>query len=226
MIVIVKKGAFAAAAAAAACLFLLCLVLSHASAAVSSPGLCTVVIDAGHGGVDPGVVGVSGSKESEINLSIAKSLGDRFTESGFRVVYTRKDEGGLYGAFTPGFKKRDMQKRRQIIEDAVPAAVISVHQNSYPSDPSRRGGQVFYRADSADARALAEHIQARLNALSGKGHAALAGDYYILNCTAYPSVIVECGFLSNAEEEALLRGEDYREALARAVFAGVLSYLA
>ena len=221
----VKKGMIVAAAAALAAVIALSVCFAHISSAMSSPGIFTVVIDAGHGGADPGVIGVSGTKESEINLAVAKALGEKFRSAGFRVVFTREGEGGLYGAFSSGFKRRDMQKRKEIIESAAPAAVISVHQNSFPAQPSRRGGQVFYNVLSAEGRALAEHIQANLNVLSGKALSALAGDYYMLNCTAYTSVIVECGFLSNAEEERLLADGDYREKLAGAVFMGALAFL-
>ena len=119
-----------------------------------------------------------------------------------------------------------MQARREIIEAASPNAVISVHQNSFPADRPRRGGQVFFRQGHAAGESLASSIQGRLNALGGNDFSPLRGDYYMLNCTDYPSVIVECGFLSNAEDERLLRTESYREQVAYAVFCGVLSFFA
>lgn len=215
-----------------ACALLLCLLLcvcvplSAASRAAQALPF-TVVIDAGHGGVDGGVLGVQTKvKESDLNLQIAKLLRERFAQAGIRAVLTRTNAGGLYGAATAGYKRRDMERRREIIEENAPNVVLSVHQNYFPADRTRRGGQVFYRAGSAEGRALAAAVQERLNALGGRGYAPLAGDYFMLNCTGYTSVIVECAFLSNAEDEALLLTEEYRAKLADAIFTGVLAYLA
>ena len=184
----------------------------------------TVVIDAGHGGVDGGVVGASGSVESRLNLLYAKSLGDIFAERGFRIVYTRKDEGGLYGQATEGFKRRDMARRAELIEQASPDVVISVHMNHF-ADGSRRGPQVFFQEDVQEGKALADSVQTALNDFTGNDHAALGGDFFITRCCDRPSVIVECGFLSNVEEESLLLQSDYREKLTETIFRGVMLYL-
>ncbi len=187
-----------------------------------------IVIDAGHGGVDAGVYGVeSGVRESDINLAIAKQLKGYFTDAGFKVVLTRKDNGGLYGLPTKGFKMRDMKKRKQIIEDCNADMVISIHQNSCPI-PSKRGGTAFFDKSSESGKALAEAIQAELNGLEEcvKKNSALAGDYYMLKCTDNPSVIVECGFLTNAEDDKLLNSEEYRDKVAYAVFKGAISCFA
>ena len=104
----------------------------------------TVVIDAGHGGIDGGVVGVDGVKESALNLAYSKTLGEIFERAGFNVVYTRKNEGGLYGLATNGFKLRDMKERKRIIEEAQPDLMISVHMNKF-SASYRSGPQVFYQ---------------------------------------------------------------------------------
>ena len=188
----------------------------------------TVVIDAGHGGVDGGVVGkTSGRKESDINLSISRYLQEEFEEAGFLVVQTRPTEAGLYGMATAGYKRRDMQKRAEIINSNSPALMISVHQNFF-SLSSRRGAQVFFRENSENSRTLACSIQSALNNMpeSMKKTDALKGDYYVLNCNDFPAVIVECGFLSNAEDEALLLSREYQKRLARVIKEGALSYLA
>lgn len=209
------------------CLLLLACVPLSALSRASLAAPFTVVIDAGHGGIDGGVVGVRTKvKESDLNLMIAELLCERFEEAGFRAVLTRTNAGGLYGLPSAGYKRRDMERRREIIEEAAPNLVLSVHQNYFPSDFSRRGGQVFYRAGSEEGAALALCIQERLNALGGGTFSPLTGDYYMLNCTEYPSVIVECAFLSNAEDEALLLTEEYRGKIADAVFAGALAWLA
>lgn len=184
----------------------------------------TVVLDAGHGGVDPGVA-AGGVRESDINLLLVKELRRLFADAGFRVVLTRKNAGGLYGLPTPGFKRRDMAERRRIIQEAAPDLVISVHQNSFPAQPSRSGAQVYYKKGDAAASRLAACIAAPLSRACGGRCAALVGDYYILNCSAFPSVIVECGFLSNAAERKKLCSAAYRRTLARAVFGGALAFL-
>ncbi len=188
----------------------------------------TIVIDAGHGGVDGGVVGsTTGVKESDVNLALSRLLQEEFEDAGFRVVLTRETEAGLYGAATAGYKRRDMQKRAQIISESHPALVISVHQNFF-SLPSRRGAQVFFREDSERSHTLACMIQSALNGMEEcvRQYQPLRGDYYILNCSDYPSVIVECGFLSNAQDEALLMSGQYRAKLVKAISAGALSFLA
>ncbi len=187
----------------------------------------TVVIDAGHGGVDGGVVGTTtGTKESDINLSIARILQREFEEAGFSVVQTRPTEAGLYEAATAGYKRRDMQKRAEIIQKNAPSVMISVHQNFF-SDPARRGAQVFYREDNDASKTLACLVQTSLNSMPEcvKKTAALAGDYFVLNCSDTPSVIVECGFLSNPQDEALLIGREYQEKIAAAIAAGTLTFL-
>ena len=118
-----------------------------------------------------------------------------------------------------------MLKRKQIIERAEPVAVVSVHQNKYPIS-SRKGGQAFFRKESDSGRALAAAIQEEFNGLSGKSYAPLVGDYYMVNCTEYPSVIAECGFLSNPEEEALLVTEAYQKKVAYALYKAIVSFIA
>ncbi len=187
----------------------------------------TVVLDAGHGGVDGGVTGVnSGVKESEVNLAVVKKLQVFLEQSGINVILTRKTDAGLYGLAVKGFKKRDMQKRKEIIENAVPTVMVSIHQNAYAGS-KRRGAQVFYRKDSGAGALLANSIQTQLNDMPEcvKKSTALAGDYYMLNCTDYTSVICECGFLSNSEDEALLLTDEYREKIAYAIYKGIISYL-
>lgn len=197
------------------------------TASASESVRLTVVIDAGHGGIDGGVVGIeSGVKESDINLDLSRRLMRSFEDAGFYVVMTRETEAGLYGTATAGYKKRDMKKRSDIIHENNPALVISVHQNFF-SMRSRRGAQVFFRETNERSKTLACLIQASLNDMPEcvKKTDPLKGDYYILNCNDYPSVIVECGFLSNAEDEAMLLSGDYRDKLAAAISAGALRYL-
>lgn len=198
------------------------------SAASVNPNMPTVVIDAGHGGIDNGVQGITTkTDEADINLSISRFLKGHFTAAGFNCVMTRTNEAGLYGDTSKGFKMRDMKKRRKIIENCNADMVISVHQNFCPL-PSKRGGIVFFDKSSAVSSSLAQNIQCELNSLPQcvKPAEAMHGDYYMLKCTQSPSVIVECGFLSNAEEDKLLNDENYQRAVAYAIFKGAVSYFA
>ena len=187
-----------------------------------------VVLDAGHGGIDGGVTGrATGAKESDVNLAIVHCLKIELEDMGFEVILTRKTEAGLYGAATKGFKKRDMQRRKEIIEESNPDLVISVHQNFYPTKKTR-GGQVFYKKNAKKSKALAVSLQDKINALyqeqGAKNRKIQTGDYFMLDCCVCPSVIVECGFLSNADDEKLLINEGWQKRLAQSLAAGVVAY--
>ena len=189
-----------------------------------------IVVDAGHGGMDGGVSGrVTGVKESDLNLAISLLLKEELTDMGFEVTLTRRTEAGLYDTTARGFKKRDMQRRKEIIEEAHPDLILSIHQNLYPTK-STRGGQVFYSKKEEGAKRLAEGIQGKLNALYAeegvKGRKIAPAEYFMLQCYPCPSVIVECGFLSNTQDEALLCSAVWKKRLAQEIAGGVLSYFA
>ena len=186
-----------------------------------------VVIDAGHGGGDAGVVGSkSGVSEAEINLLVAFTLKRQLEERGVRVVMTREKKSVLEDGI--GSKSDDFEKRKSIINDNSPDLVISIHQNKFP-DSTRRGAQVFYNVSSEQGKSLATAVQTSLNNLNqekvGRSFSALKGDYYILNCSPYPSCIVECGFLSNPNDEELLLNAEYRENLSALIVKGTFAYL-
>jgi N-acetylmuramoyl-L-alanine amidase len=161
-----------------------------------SPLLPVVVIDAGHGGIDAGVRGIStGAKESDVNLEIAQFLRGFFVSAGFRCVMTRTTTGGLYGVFSKGFKMRDMQKRKEIILSANASLVVSVHQNFCPL-PSRRGAQVFYNGEREGGKALADCIQGSLNDMDEcvKKTSALAGTIICSSARARRRWMLSAGF--------------------------------
>ena len=195
--------------------------------AVTPPAKYNIVIDAGHGGIDGGVTGVKTKvRESDVNLAIAKKLERLLSGSGFNVVMTRTGSGGLYGVLSSGFKKRDMQKRKQIIQNCNPKAVISVHLNSC-GESGRRGAMIYYSDVGDENFSLARAVCDRFNLSEKKARACVAvpGDYFILNVSPCPAVICECGFLSNAEDEALLLTDEYREYIAETIFCGVMDFL-
>lgn len=227
--IVFKKGILIAAAAiigVGAAIGICCGAAASAVSSLSSVSEKVIVIDAGHGGVDAGVLGINTkTRESDINIAIAKQLKGYFVNAGFAVVMTRKTNAGLYGAPTKGFKMRDMKKRKQIIEESGADMVISVHQNFCPI-PSKRGGTAFFDKASESGKTLADCIQKSLNALNEgiKPNEALEGDYYMLKCTQSPSVIVECGFLSNTEDEKLLTSSEHQKEIAYAIFKGAVSF--
>ena len=189
------------------------------------PFVATIVIDPGHGGVDGGCVGkYTGVKESDLNLIYAKNLKQKLIDYGFRVVMTRNNREGLYDVDATNLKKSDMKKRKQIIEESNADIVISIHMNSYPAQ-SAKGSQVFFDKDSDSGNILATSIQEQLKLnLKNTSKVAKIGDYYITSCTKVPSCLVECGFVSNKEEELLLQDREYQDKLCYAILCGVLMY--
>ena len=138
---------------------------------------------------------------------------------------TRKNLNGLYNAISLNKKKDDMKKRKEIINSARADVVISIHMNSHVLNESK-GAQVFYSQNSENSMILAEKIQdIFITSLPNARKEALVGDYYILNCSNIPSVIVECGYLSNPEEEMLLQNEEYMNKICACIFLGVVKYL-
>ncbi len=187
----------------------------------------TVVLDAGHGGKDPGKIGVNGCIESEINLSIVKKLQAYLESNGVKVVLTREDENGLYDESDTNKKRSDMDKRCEIIDNTQPDMMVSIHQNSYPSE-GVKGAQVFYYKDSEYGEEIAAIIQKYLiqevDEDNGRLHKENS-NYYILKNVECPAVIVECGFLSNYSEAELLVNSDYQEKVAAAIGEGIMEYL-
>ncbi len=185
-----------------------------------------VVIDPGHGGKDPGKVGVSGTLEKDINLQIAKKLQTLLEAEDVKVILTRESDAGLYQETDRNKKVADMRARCAIIEKNKPDLVISIHQNSYHQE-SVKGGQCFYHASSKEAEELAEFIQAQFQAMDKENERQIQANssYYLLKKTTVPTVIAECGFLSNKEEEGKLTQESYQEKLAWALHLAILEYL-
>lgn len=186
-----------------------------------------VVIDAGHGGNDPGKVGVDGSLEKNINLQIAMRLKEYLEQSDVQVVMTREEDTGLYTSDDTKKKMADMQNRCKLINETKPELVVSIHQNSYHEE-NVFGGQVFYYKDSAQGKKLAELLQKRFTYVLGdenRRQAKANGNYYLLLHVKSPIVIAECGFLSNRKEAALLQQEEYQDKLAWTLHMGIMEYL-
>ncbi len=209
--------------------FGLCVRALQAPKAVfAALGELKILLDAGHGGIDGGVTGVTtGAKESDINLDFTFALRTELQKNGFTVALTRRTREGLYDTTAKGFKKRDMQKRKEIIEREKPLLVISIHQNFF-SSKRERGGQVFYGDNHRQSKTLATLLQGVLNKAyekeGVKPRKEQKGDYFMLKCYTAPAVIMECGFLSSPKDEALLTDGEWQKRLAKGVADGVLAY--
>ncbi|WWR15711.1 N-acetylmuramoyl-L-alanine amidase [Lachnospiraceae bacterium JLR.KK008] len=193
---------------------------------VEEKRLC-VVIDAGHGGDDPGKVGINGALEKDINLQIAQKVKKYLEMEGVEVVMTRTDGQGLYDSGAENKKVQDMKRRIAMIEETAPAITVSIHQNSYPEEYVK-GAQVFYYKDSAESKNAAETMQKSLKDRldrENKREAKANASYYLLKKTSSPVIIVECGFLSNSEEAGKLADDTYQEKVAWAVFMGIMQTL-
>lgn len=195
-----------------------------ASAQTAKP---VVVIDAGHGGADPGKVAADGALEKDINLSIAKTVQGKLTQEGIQVIMTREKDEMLHNGGGTSGKTQDMWLRCEMINTSNAVCAVSIHQNSFESS-AVKGAQVFYYADSEKGRQFAEIMQQHLvDGLDPDNTRVCKANttYYLLKKTSVPLVIVECGFLSNPREADLLQTEDYQNKAAEAICAGIQEYL-
>lgn len=180
-----------------------------------------IVLDSGHGGFDPGKIGINGALEKEVNLNIAKKVELYLKKQGYTVIMTRENDDGLADS-----KVEDLKARVSLINDKKPLIAVSIHQNSY-SQESIHGSQVFYYTHSKSGEKAAKILQeAMLDVDSDNSRQAKENDtYYLLKKTKIPTVIVECGFLSNQKEADLLITEEYQEKMAAAVAKGIHEYI-
>ena len=184
-----------------------------------------VVIDAGHGGNDPGKIGVDNIKEKDVNLQIALCLKAQLQVRGVKVILTRNTDVCLATEGAVNKKVSDMHNRVSLINASGADYMISIHQNSYP-EAEISGPQVFYYGASEKSKELAETIQARLIAdlqPPKEREIKTGNDLYILKNSRCPGVIVECGFLSNPAECEKLRTAEYQQRVAGAIARAVSS---
>lgn len=187
----------------------------------------TVVVDPGHGGIDPGKVGINGSYEKDVNLAIGKYLKGILEKKKCQVIMTRETDEGLYEETDSNKKVADLRRRVEMMNAPEVDVIVSIHQNSYTGENSK-GAQVFYQRTSSQGEQMAKVIQAQLiSSLGTWNHRqAKANDsYFLLKKSTKPAVIVECGFLSNSEEAAKLCDESYQQQVAWAIAQGTLTYL-
>lgn len=180
-----------------------------------------IVIDPGHGGFDPGKVAGDGVTEKTINLAVAEKLKGFLEQGGAVVISTRTEDSSLSES-----KRNDLKSRADIANGADVDMFVSIHQNSFPQ-AGAKGAQVFYYKSSQEGKRLADSIQSRLREVVDMNNTRIAKAntaYYVLKEIKVPSVIVECGFLSNTEEHDKLLDEEYQSRLAWAIYMGILDY--
>ena len=179
-----------------------------------------IVIDAGHGEWDPGKVAKDGTLEKDIHLQISKYLQEYLEQSGGFVLTTRINDTALSNK-----KREDLKERKNIANNENVDLLVSIHQNSFPKEDVK-GAQVFYYKDSEESKKLAECVQNRFKEVDNSNErvAKDSKDYYILKETTMPAIIVECGFLSNTEENNKLKDEEYQKKIAWSIYLGILDY--
>ena len=191
----------------------------------------TVVLDAGHGGLDSGCVGASGSYEKDINLAIVLKLRDMLEISGVNVVLTREDDKSIHDKGTVGIRKQkesDMDNRLKIINDSGASALIMVHQNKF-TDSQYSGAQMFYNEQTEGSETLADIIQKKfVEYLQPENKREIKEEedkIFLLSNSKMAGVLCECGFLSNPEEEQLLNDDEYQSKVAFTIYSGLMEFL-
>lgn len=188
----------------------------------------TVIVDAGHGNPDGGAVGVNGTVEEIINLKIAQKLCEVLQGKGISAIMTRTDESALSEEKENIriMKREDMSKRMDIMKKSKADLFVSIHMNYYPGK-SVNGLRIFYSANHSEIKPLAEKMQERMSKVTGaKTTSVKAADktLFLMKNPPLPAILAECGFLSNAEEEAKLNNEDYQARLAWAIADAIEKY--
>ena len=187
----------------------------------------TVIIDAGHGGIDGGATSCTGVLESAFNLQIALKLNDLLHFLGYDTVMIRATDTSVYteGDSIAAQKVSDLKERVRIVNETENAILVSIHQNTF-SDSRYSGPQVFY-ADTQDSKGFAELLQSRLNsalAPDSRRVCKRAESVYLLQNIQRPGVLIECGFLSNPSEEAKLRDDGYQQELCGVIASALTEY--
>lgn len=184
-----------------------------------------------HGGLDSGAVGKNGTLEKDVNLAVVKDLQQLLELSGFRTVLTRSEDISVYDPGTEGIRNQklsDMDNRLELIQSYPDSIFLCIHQNNF-TDPAYFGGQMFYNNNNPGNRTLAQLMQDRFAQLQpgNDREIKLTGDeLFLLKTNKNPSLMIECGFLSNPDEEAKLGTPEYQQQLAFTIYSGLMDYLA
>ena len=183
-----------------------------------------IVIDAGHGGMDSGAVGVDGTEEKDLNLAVARILADDFRLAGYTVIETRTDDRMLGDGEKGQRKRADLEARLQLADEAAERVFVSIHMNTYPT-ASCRGLQVWYSGNNAASKGYAEAVQTGIRAALQPDNTReikqATSAIYILKNAQNPAILIECGFLTNPDECRKLCDEAYQKELALTIFSAL-----
>ena len=197
------------------------------SGACEEERVLTVVIDAGHGGRDGGAVAEDGTLEKHLNLAVAMKLKALLESADIRVVMTRETDIELASPDSSHKKADDLKARVQLARECENAIFVSIHMNRFPVE-KYSGLQVYYSENHENSIALAQTVQTvaeeALRNTHGRKVKSAGDSIYIMAHLEIPAVLVECGFLSNFEETALLKTEDYQKKLAMCLYASLIQY--
>ncbi|KGG81051.1 N-acetylmuramoyl-L-alanine amidase [Caloranaerobacter azorensis H53214] len=188
-----------------------------------------IIIDPGHGGIDPGAVGKLGKKEDDINLEIALKLRRLIEQTGGIAILTREEDKGLYTEKSKTYRQKkneDLRNRKIFVNESEGDIFISIHLNSFPQS-KYYGAQTFYKKGCEDSKKLAEILQEELRNVLDKNNKRVPQDrdnIYLIREVNIPSVLIECGFISNPNEERLLSDSKYQEKIAWAIYIGIMRY--
>ena len=196
--------------------------------------LINIVIDPGHGGIDGGTGDAKDILEKDINLDVGIKLKKELLVEGYKVIMTREKDESLedFSNINASRYRRDLDARKNIINENQPLAFVSIHVNSSPK-PSSNGVKIYHFPNSTEGRRLAENLKESIDEYVYKKYLKdenlqteiLVEDYYILRETKYPGVLIEIGFITNPEEKKLMKSKKYKEKMAYAIKMGIVEFL-
>ncbi len=203
---------------------------SSVPAAAGANGKKVIVLDAGHGGLDSGCVGVGGELEKDINLAIVKNLQQLFKFSGFDVVLTRSEDLSIHDDGIVGIRNQklsDMDNRKKIVVSYPDSIFLSIHQNQF-TQPQYFGAQMFYSTKNKNNFKLAQMMQQGFRELdpdNDREIKLLDSEMYLFKETVQPALLIECGFLSNQKDAANLSNSDYQKKVAFNIYKTIIEFL-
>lgn len=192
----------------------------------------TIILDAGHGGIDPGSMTDDESiKEKDVNLKITKKVKELLEASGAAVILTRNDDTSLYkeedGKTIRQKYNENLRNRKKIIKESSADMFVSIHLNKFPQSSKYYGAQTFYPSGKEEDKQLATYIQSELKRVvdnTNNREIKPNNDIYLIKDNEIPSTLIECGFLSNEKEAKLLNNEEYQDQIAWAIYVGIQKY--
>ncbi|MCD8391390.1 MAG: N-acetylmuramoyl-L-alanine amidase [Firmicutes bacterium] len=227
---IIRKKTLISAAFVAAAVIIAAVTAISAAVYIPTQSAPCVVVDAGHGAPDGGAVGVGGVEEKDINLAIALKLREVLEGKGIKVIMTREGDSGIWDDDAGTIREKkisDMQNRLEIIKNSGADLFLSIHMNSY-TNQSASGLRVFYDKQHPEGEALSELIQQSIAEVTGAYTSAVKTadeKLFLMKNPVMPSILIECGFISNAEEEKKLQDEEYQSEIAWAIAESVEKFL-